>query len=664
MSASSAAAAPQPLEARAPATTQLFQSARQRTLLLCLLLTVVVLVSYSPITANGFLNYDDDGYITGNPQVQAGLTSATVKWAFTTYDKANWHPLTWLSHALDCELFGLKPAGHHYTNVVLHAANAVVLFLFLQVATGCRWRSLMVAALFALHPINVESVAWASERKNVLSMLFFLLALYAYVWYVLKWQARTPGSTQSNLGRYSAVACLFALGLLSKPQIVTLPFLLLLLDYWPLQRIGLPAGTNQTGTNKVVAGREARPERTPSVSLGWLVIEKLPLLLLSAASVFMTMRAQRAGGAVKTLAQYSALLRVETCVISYARYLQKAFWPSHLVALYPHPTQLYPAWQVAAAALALILITAAVLTPPARDRRYLAVGWFWFLGSLVPMIGLVQVGTQAMADRYAYIPFIGLFLMVTWLVADWVEAHRFSIRWLAVASVACLLLLGTLTYRQVGYWHDTESFWLRTLSLTRNNFVAEDMLGDFLSSQGRREDAAIHYRAAVVIHPDDIPANLNLAFYERDRGNLPAAIDHYQIVVLRAARLNNDAAVAVRIMAYINLGSAYTQLDEPAKAKQSFEAALQLAPDAAEAPEAMVGLGLLAQKDGDLPEAVRQYSHAMAVQPTDVGYLLLARALQQQGHTDQANAIVERITRLSPDFSKAQKTADSLLAGR
>ena len=594
----SAAAAPQSLEARAPATTQLFQSSRQRTLLLCLLLTGFVLVSYSPVTGNGFLNYDDDGYITGNPQVQASLTWTTVKWAFTTYDKANWHPLTWLSHALDCELFGLKPAGHHYTNVLLHAANAVLLFLFLQVATGYRWRSLMVAALFALHPINVESVAWASERKNVLSMLFFLLALNAYVWYVHKCYAGNPGLTISNLGRYSAVAFLFALGLLSKPQVITLPFLLLLLDYWPLHRIGSPGVTHQDVTNQDVASQEAQPGRTQSVSLGWLFLEKLPLLLLSVASVFMTMKAQRAGGAVKTLAQYSVLLRVETCVISYVGYLGKAFWPSHLVALYPHPTQLYPAWQVAAAALALILITALVLVPRARDRRYLAVGWFWFLGSLVPMIGLVQVGTQAMADRYTYIPFIGLFLMVTWLV---------------------------------------------------------------LTSQGRREDAAMHYRAAIDIHPDDIPANLNLADYERDRGNLPAAIGHYQLVVLRAARLNNAAAVNVRTVAYINLGSAYTALGEPAKAKQSFEAALQLAPDA---PEALVGLGLLAQKAGDLPEAVRQYSHAMAVQPTDVGYLLLARALQQQGRTDQANAIVERITRLSPDFSKAQKTADSLLAGR
>jgi tetratricopeptide (TPR) repeat protein len=657
----SAAAAPQTLEARAPATTQLFPSARQRTLLLCLLLTAVVLVSYSPVTGNGFLNYDDDGYITGNPQVQAGLTWTTVKWAFTTYDKANWHPLTWLSHALDCELFGLKPAGHHYTNVLLHAANAVLLFLLLQTATGYRWRSLMVAALFALHPINVESVAWASERKNVLSMLFFLLALHAYVWY-----ARKSGLNKSSLGRYSAVACLFALGLLSKPQVITLPLLLLLLDYWPLNRIGSPGVTHQdVGSQDVasldVANQDAQPERAPSVPLRWLILEKLPLLLLSAASVFMTMKAQRAGGAVKTLAQYSVLLRVETCVISYVRYLGKAFWPSHLVALYPHPTELYPAWQVAAAALALILITALVLVPTARDRRYLAVGWFWFLGSLVPMIGLVQVGTQAIADRYAYIPFIGLFLMVTWLVADWAEAHRFPIRWLAVPSVACLLSLGTLTYRQVGYWHDTESFWLRTLSLTRNNFVAEDILGDFLTSQGRREDAAMHYRAAVVIHPDDIPANLNLADYERDRDNLSAAIGHYQLVLLRAARLNNAAAVNVRTVASINLGSAYTALGEPAKAKQSFEAALQLAPDA---PEALVGLGLLAQKAGDLPEAVRQYSHAMAVQPTDVGYLLLARALQQQGHTDQANAIVERITRLSPDFPKAQKTADSLLAGR
>src|SRR6266403_3657741 len=643
MSLSSSAVAAQRLEASGVSpSSELFLSAQKRTLLrcrllcllLCLILIAVVLVFYSPVTHNGFLNYDDDQYITNNPHVRAGLTWQTVKWAFISYDQANWHPLTWISHAFDCELFGLNPAGHHYVSVLLHAANAVLLFLLLQNATGFRWRSFMVAALFALHPVNVESVAWAAERKNVLSTLFFLLALRAYVWY-----ARRP-----ELRRYTLVACCFALGLLCKPQVITFPFLLCLLDYWPLCRIGPSA----------VAGPAAQGN-VPKFGSGWLVLEKLPLLLLSAASAVVTMKAQKAGGAVQSLFQYSLLLRLETAVISYVGYLGKAFWPSKLAALYPHPTRLYPAWQVAAAVIVLILATALALR--GRGQKYLAVGWFWFLGSFLPMIGLVQVGAQAMADRYAYIPFVGLFLMVTWMAADWAKAHQLSARWLAIPAVSCLLVLGALTYRQVGYWHDIPSFWLRTLALTQNNYVAHDTLGEFLASQGRTEEAAAHFRAALAIRPDDLPANLNLGTYEHSRGNLPEAIDRYQMVALHAAD------VGLRATAYGNLGSAYRQMGESMKAKQCYEISLQLAPDRPMAM-AIIGLGLIAQKNGDLPEAIRQYSRAMAVQSTDVGYLLLAQALQQQGRSDEAKAIFERVARFSPNLAEAQKTADALLSGK
>jgi tetratricopeptide (TPR) repeat protein len=614
------------------ASSKLFQSAAERTLLLCLLLTVVVLVSYSPVTHNGFI-YDDIGYITSNPHVGAGLTWATVKWAFTTYQQANWHPLTWLSHALDCELFGLNPAGPHYVNVLLHAANAVLLFLLLQSTTGFRWRSLMVAALFALHPINVESVAWAAERKNVLSMLFFLLALHAYVWY-----ARRPG-----LRRYAAVASFFVLALLSKPQVITFPFLLLLLDYWPLCRIGTPAADRAA----------AQGGNAPRLWSGWLILEKAPLLLLSAASATMTMKAQNAGGAIQTLSQYSLPLRLETAVISYVRYLGKALWPSKLVALYPHPTNLYPSWQVGAAVVLLMLIT--VLVIRAREQRYPAVGWFWFLGSLVPMIGLVQVGSQAMADRYAYISFVGLFLMLTWLVADWAEARQISARWLAMPAVSCMLALGTLTYHQVGYWHDAESFWLRTLALTQNNYVAQVTLGDFLFNRGRTEQAAEHFRAALAIKPDGLNANLGLGTYEDRRGNLPAAIERYQLVARQAA----DAGM--RATAVSSLGFAYRGMGQAMKAKQCFETALQLEPDWG---RAMIGLGLIAQENGDTTEAIRQYSRAAEVQPTDVGYLLLARALRQDGRLDEAAAISERVARFSPNLAEAQKTVDSFLSGK
>jgi protein O-mannosyl-transferase len=623
----------------------LFRSPGLRTLLFCLILTAVVLVAYNPVTGNGFLNYDDDQYITNNPHVRAGLTWATVKWAFTTYDQANWHPLTWLSHALDCELFGLNPAGHHSVNVWLHAINSVLVFLLLQTATGFRWRSLMVAALFALHPINVESVAWAAERKNVLSALFFLLALYAYIWY-----ARKP-----ELRRYAVVAFVFVLALLSKPQAITFPLLLLLWDYWPLRRMGAATanGATVSDENAPHSSFSSSSSSSSRASMIWLILEKVPLLLLSAASAVVTMKAQKAGGAVRTFSENGLLLRLETAVISYVSYLGKALWPSRLVALYPHPTKLYPAWQVAGAIVLLLLITALVVH--ARDRRYLAVGWFWFLGSLVPMIGLVQVGAQAMADRYAYIPFIGLFLMWTWLTADWAKAHVVAIRWLAIPAVGWLMMLGGLTYRQVGYWHDTPSFWLRTLALTQNNYVAHDTLGDFLASQGRTEEAAAQFRASLAIRPDDLPANLNLGTYEHGHGNLPAAIERYQMVALHAGN------VGLRATAFGNLGSAYRQMGELAKAKQCYEMSLQLAPDR---PMAMIGLGLIAQKSGDLPEAVRQFSHAMAVQPTDVGYLLLAQALHSEGRLDEAKAIFERVARLSPNLPEAQKTAESLLSGK
>ncbi len=621
-------------------------------MLLCLLLTVVVLVSYNPVTRNGFLNYDDNGYITKNPHVRAGLTWETVKWSFTTYQQANWHPLTWLSHALDCELFGLHPAGHHYVSVLLHAANVVLLFLLLQSATGFRWRSLMVAALFALHPINVESVAWAAERKNVLSMLFFLLAMYAYGWYA---RGREPGNPalgksglgKSSFGRYAVVAFFFALSLLSKPQAITFPFLLLLWDYWPLRRVGAPA----------VAEGAAEGANASRWWSGWLVLEKTPLLLLSAASAVMTMKAQKAGGAVQTFSQFSLRLRLETAAISYASYLGKTFWPSKLVAMYPHQDKLYPGWQVGAAVVLLLAVTALVLR--ARDKRYLAVGWFWFLGSLVPMIGLVQVGLQSMADRYAYIPFIGLFLMITWLAADWgadwAKDHQISARWLVIPAVSCLLVLGTLTYRQVGYWHDVDSFWRRTVALTQDNYTAEVNLGDFLFSQNRADEAATHLRAALAIHPEGMTANLNLGAYEDGRGNLPAAIERYQMVADHA----HD--VGIRATAYGNLGFVYRRMGESMKAKQSFEAALQLAPDRA---NAMIGLGLIAEKNGGFPEAVRWYARALTVQPDDVVSLLLVHALQQAGHADEAKAVFERVAHFSSDLPEAQKEAEELLAGK
>ena len=627
-------------EPRAP-RSGLFLSPEKRTLPMALLLIAFVVVAYSPVAHNGFLNFDDGTYITTNPHIKAGLTGQTVKWAFTTFEGAHYHPLTWLTHALDCQLFGLDPAAHHEVNVLLHAANAVLLFLLLQTVTGFPWRSLFVAALFALHPINVESVAWAAERKNVLSMLFLLLALHAYVAYV----------RQPKLTRYVLVALLFAMGLLSKSQIVTLPFLLLLFDYWPLHRLGGSPADGLPATEPSAAeARALNGTALPPASLGWLILEKLPLLALSAAIAVITMKSQKAGGAVITIAQSGPLLRLETALISYAHYLGKALWPTNLVLLYPQPTQLYPLWKVAAATLLLTGITAGVLR--AHRRRYLAVGWFWFLGSLVPMIGLVRVGAQAMPDHFAYLPFLGLFLMLTWLTADWATGQRVPTTWLAVPAVAVLLVLGALTYRQLGYWRDSESIWTHTLVLIENNSVAHDMLGFYLSDEGRPDEAVVHFRAANAILPGDLSANLGLGAYEHARGNLRAAIEHYQVVARHAAQ------PILRADAYANMGSVYRQLGDLAQAKQCFQTSNELAPDQ---PMPIVGLGLVAQKSGDFDKAIRQYSRAMAIQPTDVGFLLIASTLDQQGHPDQARAIRERVARFSKDLAAANKEAQSLL---
>lgn len=371
----------------------LFSSPQKRNVVLGLLLVLATLALYNPVVHHPFVNFDDDRYVIDNGHVMSGLHWSTVRWAFTTNDEANWHPLTWISHALDVQMFGLNPAGHHYVSVLLHAANVMLLFWVLWRATGATGPSLFVAALFAVHPINVESVAWVAERKSVLSMLFFLLTLWAYQEYV-----RRP-----RLGRYAGTLALFACALMAKPMVITLPFVLLLWDYWPLG----------VGRRKATEAANYR--------LFWLMLEKVPFFLLSLGSAIVTVKAQKAGDAIGSMVQYPLTVRVENAIVSYVRYIEKAFWPVRLSPIYPHPGSSLKMWHVVGAALILAAITSVVAA--AKRRRYLLVGWLWFLGTLVPMIGLVQVGTQAMADRYAYLPFIGLFIIVAWGAADWAGNH-------------------------------------------------------------------------------------------------------------------------------------------------------------------------------------------------------------------------------------------------
>ena len=386
------------------------------------------------------------------------MTWDTITWAFTAMEQGNWHPLTWLSHALDYQLFHQNPTGHHFTSLLIHAANAVLLFLLLMYATGRVGPSLLVAALFALHPINVESVAWVAERKNVLSTFFFFAALIAYCWY-----ARKP-----DWRRYLAFAGLFVLGLMSKPMVITLPFVLLLLDYWPLGRIQGESGRRHDDRHSL-----------------WftLLFEKLPLLALSAASAVITMQAQQAGGAVRSTAQFSLAVRLENAVVAYATYLWKMIWPSHLAPLYPHPGDSLAAWQVVISALVLLAVTGTVLR--FRSKRYLLTGWLWFLGTLVPVIGLVQVGDQAMADRYAYIPLIGIFVMIAWGAADLADARQIAFSSRVIPASCVLLALSFATHRQLGYWSSSYDLWTHALAVTDKKFHRAGQSGRRASAAGQ-----------------------------------------------------------------------------------------------------------------------------------------------------------------------------------
>jgi protein O-mannosyl-transferase len=613
-------AAIQAQRATTTAPPGLFSSPEKRTVVLCLLLVAATLAVYNPVNRNAFVNFDDDQYITHNPHIVAGLSWDTVKWAFSNYYEANWHPLTWLSHALDCQLFGLNPVGHHYMNVFLHAVNAMLLFWVLQSATGKTWPSWMVAALFALHPVNVESVAWASERKNVLSMMFLLLALAAYGWY-----ARRPAA-----GRYATVGILFVCGLMAKPQVITLPFVLLLWDYWPLGRF------------------ESSAWPTGAVAL---IREKIPLFVLALVSAVITMRAQRAGGAIHNFAAYSFRVRLENAIVAYARYIGKAFWPTGLSPLYPHPLDLLRTWQVIASVLLLGLITVLVIMN--RRRGYLFTGWFWFVGTLVPMIGLIQVGEQAMADRYAYLPLVGLFLMVCWGVAEIAQRKKQSTGWLALPAVAVLGMLGWFTYRQISYWRDSETLWSHALRVTCvRSYKAHFNLAMAYDQQGRFDEAIQQLGESIDPRDEDPNIHLGLGIYDQRHGHMQDAIAEFGTTL----RLTTDPAL--KADAYSNLGTAYRQLREFDRAKENFTAAMRLNPNQA---TVLINLGLLAQRTENYSEAIVYYMHAMSVEPTAVGYLLLAKAEAQAGHAAEAQAAIFRAKQLTTDWNQAQRAADELL---
>ena len=518
-----------------------------RTSVVGFLLAASTFALYFPLHTHPFFEVDDRLYLVDNFRLHSGLTWPTLWWAFRSVHMANWIPLTWISFAIDYQLFGASPAGHHLVNVGLHALNVVLLFLVFKRATGYLGRSFMVAALFAVHPMNVEPVAWIAELKTMLSMVFFLLVLEAYRWYACR-----PG-----VWRYLPVVLLFGAGLAAKSQIITLPFVLLLWDYWPLQRM-FPDSRSGAGP----------PARYAHGTLWSLVREKLPLLLLCAADAYLTILSQES---VRSAYQPPLSWRLSNAVFSYWLYIRKAIWPSDLVPEYPQLGRYLSAWQVVAAALLLLGITALVVK--ARRHRYLPVGWFWFLGTLVPMIGLVQAAQQGMADRFSYQALLGLFIIACWGLPDLADHYRVPKAWLAGCSALVLFALAAVTARQITYWQSDFSIWTRASRVVKHHWIAEDNLGAFLERQGRKEEALVHFSRAAEMNPTDSGSNLALASYDQQHGQLQDAILHYQ----RALEdYDYNLTRETKIKALVNMAVAYRDLGDEVRAHLCLEQARQL----------------------------------------------------------------------------------------
>src|SRR6058998_2229041 len=564
---------------------------RSITIVIYLCLAGISLAVLSQTIRYDFVNFDDDIYVYNAPAIQAGLTVKGLALAFTSPHARNWHPLTTISHMLDCQLYGLKAGGHHATNIVLHTIAVLLLFRVLRQMTGAVWKSATVAALFAVHPLHVESVAWVSERKDVLSAVFFLLMLNAYVRY-----ARAPSIT-----RYLLVAVLFAAGLMSKPMLVTAPVILLLLDYWPLRRFKQYSST----TGKVLnSGKQLRTRQR-------LFLEKIPLLLLSAGSCFVTFVLQkRATGAIPPL---PFLWRVQNALVSYVIYLWETLWSMHLAVFYPHPNNTLPIWAVVLAVALLLAITVSAIV--FRNKRpYVFTGWFWYLVMLLPVIGFVQVGEQGHADRYTYLPHIGLFLLAVWLAADLVAVHQARSRLAIATAVVIILALAWAAFIQTSYWRNSETLWTHALDVTSDNDFAHNNLGYLCVDQGEFDKAIAHFEAALRIRSGKLDPHynvgsafvrMNLADALARKGQPDEAMVHYE----EAIRLQPNYADA-----YYNRGNVLFAEGRIDEAMADWEKTLQIQPNDADA-HTCLGNALL--RRGSVKEAVAHYEKAIALAPED-----------------------------------------------
>ena len=619
-----------------------------------LLLAAATALVYYPVGRFPFISLDDPGYVSSNPRVQAGLSLDGLRWALATGHEANWHPLTWLSHMLDSQLYGPQAAGPHITNLLLHLATTLLLFRLLRQMTGALWRSALVAALFALHPMHVESVAWVSERKDVLSGFFCVLTLLAYAAYVKQSPVPSPESrvqrprstvhsppSTASPSRFTFHVSLpyllsllfFALGLMSKPMLVTLPFLLLLLDYWPLKRM----------KNAVECRKKESEPGTSSLFIlrhsSFILLEKLPFFLLAALSSAVTFVVQRSGGAVMPTTELSLSGRIANALVSYVRYVAKLVWPADLACFYPRPEH-WPVWQVAGAFLVLAVITALVLRL-LTNHGYLAVGWFWYLGTLVPVIGLVQVGEQAIADRYSYLPSIGLFLMVAWGLGDIARLWPRLKPVLAAAAVLGLAGLLLVTRQQVLYWRTSETLFRHTLAVTGDNPWVHCLLADTLADSGNFDEADAQCREALRLKP-----------------GFPEIQVLYAKVLARGKKLEQAAAVLSEVVqqnpadsaAQCALGSVFSQKGDFPAAIQHFRQALSLKPNYS---EARFNLASALSQQGDTSGAIDQYRQGLRSQPdfpdglNNLAWILAASANPTVRNGEEAVQLARRACALT-----------------
>jgi tetratricopeptide (TPR) repeat protein len=646
---------------------------KQLSAVMGLTLALVTAALYWPMLHHPFINVDDEQYITSNPHVQAGLTWPGIVWAFENTEAANWHPLTWISHMLDCQLFGLNPGGHHLTSLLFHVANTLLLFLWLNQLTGALWRSAFVAALFAWHPLRVESVAWAAERKDVLSAFFWMLALIAYTRYAQKRSrvedrgSRADMAVQALDSRLSTLdyflaLLFFAFGLMSKPMVVTLPFVLLLLDFWPLNRLQLQS------SGRVVAN---------------LIFEKLPFFALAATGSIVTFLIQKSGGAVWSSAVLPFHARVANALLACVRYLSKTFWPADLAIIYPYPRH-WPLMAVMGAALLLAICSGLILWR-ARQNPYLPAGWFWFLGTLVPAIGLVQVGSQSMADRYMYIPSVGLFIMLVWGVDDFLNR---DFRWRRITTLAGGVALASClvgTRIQLNYWQNSIKLLRHAIEVTTDNYVACNFLGRALDDAGKNDESLPCYEASVRIesHYPQAQFNLGMAWLKRgwpekaceplaaavrlapdnagarfyfglalmDDGKLDDAVAQFN----EALRLDPNLAEAQSKLALV-----FIQQGKTAEAIPHFAETVRLLPNDA---EARFNLGLVLLDNHRPAEAAVQFSEELRLTPDATkAHFRLAQALQQQNQPAGAVEHYREALRLTPEFPEAKAALDQILS--